>query len=246
MISSVLSTTFGYVDIAILVLLGLGLIIGLIRGFAKSLHGFFLSVATVLISLLLLGVTFAPIRVTPVCGQLETALSGASTTWGPAFNDEIFKVSDQFFAMEGGQLVELKSLDGIKGKIADLLAKQFYVADGQSVAQIVTGNLTSLIIAIILFIAYCIGFGLIFAIFRHLTKGLHKSLSTPAKVVDRIGGGIVATALAFMLVLLLLAIFSALQNKIPQVIDYIQNSTIGKFFYDLNPIGKVFEQIFVK
>ncbi|MEG2451242.1 MAG: hypothetical protein RSB09_05850, partial [Clostridia bacterium] len=71
-------------------------------------------------------------------------------------------------------------------------------------------------------------------------------LSLPAKVVDRIGGGIVATALAFMLVLLLLAIFSALQNKIPQVIDYIQNSTIGKFFYDLNPIGKVFEQIFVK
>lgn len=246
MLSGALAASFNYLDIAIVALLALFLVIGIVRGFAKSLNGFFMSIAVILLSMFLLGVSFDSARDLELSHKLDDALSAASDGWGEAFTQPVFITEDgRYVIMRGSEQVELGSVDGVKGKIAAFLAKSFVKADGVTMAEVVTDNLTSLIVAIILFILYCIAAGIIAALIRKFSAGMHYSDNVGVKIIDRTLGGIVSAGFTLIFILVVLAIFQALQNKIPTVIDYVNDSIVGKALYDLNPVGKVFETIFV-
>ena len=75
---------------------------------------------------------------------------------------------------------------------------------------------------------------------------MHHSESKPVRVIDRILGGVVGLVTSAVLIMVVLAIIKAVGDKIPIVVDYINQSTVCKFFYDLNPIGTVLADIFTK
>lgn len=244
MLSGLLSASFGYADIAFLVILGLCLLLGLIRGIAKSFKGFFLTIAIILLSLFLLGLSFPSARDLDVSNKLEGSLTSAAEGWGAAFNDEIYFSEDgsTLMAMHDGQLVELKSLD--KGVIANWLGNRFITENGQTVGGAIVGNITSLITSIILFIVFCIALGIVAWIIRKVTEKMHFSDSGAVKAIDRIVGGVIASGLGIIFVLFVLAIFASLADKMPTVISYITESPICGFFYTHNPVATVLTNIF--
>ena len=72
---NVLSADMPYADIAFFVIVALGLILGIIRGFSKSFKGLFLTVAIMLSSLLLLTPTFASARQLDVFADMESSIT---------------------------------------------------------------------------------------------------------------------------------------------------------------------------
>lgn len=245
MFAHLLSASFGYLDIAILVIVALFLILGLIRGIAKSFKGFFLTVAVMLLSLFLLGLSFGSARDFSLSVKLEESLTSASAGWGDSFNDPVYQTEDGLMALHSGELVKLNGYDGVKGKIANWLAGKFISEDGQSVAEVCVDNLTSFIVSLILFLLYCIALGIVCAIIRKVTERMHFSQSAGIVALDRIAGGVIAAGLSVIFILFVLGILAAVQDKIPSAIDYIENSVIGGFLYSHNPVAKVLVDIFI-
>ncbi len=244
MFATVLGASFGYADIAVLVVLGLALLIGIIRGFSKSLKGLWLTLAVILISLLLVGVTFAPVREGSLAAKLDDAMISASAGWGDAFNTPVVSTENGLRAEYNGEYVELSSIDGVKGKIANSLAGSFFTEDGQTVAQMITFRITGFVFLLGLFIAYCIGLGIVFALLRRATERMKYSQSTVVKIIDRTLGGVVSVALGLVFIFFVFAIIAALGNVAPEAADYIINSPVGGFLYGINPVGKVFADVF--
>ncbi|MCQ2602485.1 MAG: CvpA family protein, partial [Clostridia bacterium] len=152
---------------------------------------------------------------------------------------------------------DLDDVDGFKGWIANKVAEKLMDPSSEalnpsidtartSIAKTCVYNLASLIIALCLFILLCIGISLIFTLIKFATKGAHHSESTAVRVIDRTLGGIVGLFVGATIIFLVLAIITTVADKAPVIVEYIESSTICKFFYELNPIGKVFAKIFTK
>ncbi len=249
MFANILSAQTIYADIAFFVIIALFALLGLIRGIAKSFKGFFLFITIILCSLLLLGVTFEPVRQTPPFEKLETTLIDESSSWGDAFNMPVTIGEDGGYyvhvIVEGSdEYLQLKAIDGLNGKLADWLAKNFITENGQTLGGVAADVITSLVAAAALFLGYCMAFGIIAYMIRRMTRKMHSSESSAVKALDRVFGAIVAAALALVFILVVLAILAALSDKIPSVHEYLINSPVCGFFYTNNPVAKVFAKIF--
>lgn len=248
MISTIISATW-YADLALIVLLLLFVLMGVLRGLGRSMKGFFMAIFIILGSLLLVGALHNTVMTSSLGGDLNAKLSEVSTNWGDAFNKEISVQEDGSFTVNiNGEDVALSSVDGLKGKIANSLASRFISAEteGESLASVCVYNLTSLIVAICLFVVLCIGLSIVAALLRGLTKGMHDSSSGMVKIVDRTFGGLVGLILGATFIFLIFAILTSFEDKVPAIMEYINESEICKFFYDLNPIGTMFRKIFLR
>lgn len=246
MFTHLLGASFEYADIAFLCIIGLFLILGLIRGIAKSFKGFLVSIAIILLSLFLLGLTFAPIRQMDISMKLEDTLITSSQNWGDIYTQEIYFNADGSLAiLVDGNLVPLAdAASGIKGKFASYLASKFITEDGQTLGGVIVDNITSLIVSLIVFILYCILLGIIVAIFRKMTEKMHFSDNGAVKTIDRIAGGLISAGLSLIFILFVLAIFASLDGKMPTVIEYVKKAPMCNFFYTHNPIATVLTNIF--
>lgn len=247
MFATVLSATTWYADVALIAVLALFLLGGIIKGLGKSLNGFFLTICIILVSVLCAGLLHETVLNSSIGSSLQSTLSSASDGWGIAFTGDVYNVDGTFKIFSDGEYTVLAEADGpIKGKIADWLAGKFISLDGQSVAEVCVYNLTSLIVFAGLIIACAIVLSIVFAFIRSFTKGMHKSEKKAVRVIDRILGGIAGLVLGATTVFVILAILVSFKDKAPSIITYINESTICKFFYDLNPIGAAFEKIFTR
>ena len=75
---------------------------------------------------------------------------------------------------------------------------------------------------------------------------MHESKSKRVRTVDKILGAIVGLILGAVAIMITFAVLQIVGDKVPEVIEYINQSVICKFFYDLNPIGQVLASIFSK
>ena len=244
MFAEILSASFGYVDIALIAFVVLCLLLGLARGFAKSLNGILLSVTIVLISMFLLGLTLEPAKEFSLSQKLNNALIEESAEWGDSFNEPIYETDDGLKLLHDEKYIKISSVDGTKGKIANWLAEKYIDEDGQTVAGVIVDNISSLIISIVLFLLYCIAFGVVFAFVRKASHSLSDSDSSAILVVDRILGSVVGCTLACVTVLFIFGIFASLQDKMPSAIEYIKGNIVSGYVYENNPVKVVFESIF--
>lgn len=255
--STVLAASFSYADIALLALILLGGIIGLIFGFHSTFKGIFLTIAIILCSTLLLGVAFNGIRGMDASMKLEGKLLEKTATWGEAFNEPIYISEDgSFFVLkqidgETKQVALENSLgngitDGIKGKFVLKLASWFIKEDGKTLSGLAAEELTSIIITIIAFVAFCIGFGILAAILRAVFKKFNESQSSSLHWLDRIFGFVIKMCLTFIFAMVVLAILHSILPKLSSttVLDYINNSTICGYLYNNNPVSNIFSSIF--
>lgn len=258
MFSSVLSATTWYADVALIVLIVLFTIIGAIRGFGKSLKGIFMAIVVILASALLVGVIHGPVMESSVAASLEDKLLVASDGWGDAFTKDVYYVDNNYCVrFDDGTYKRIDEVDGVKGMIAEKVASKLIDKDVEalnpdvdtartSIAKTCVYNLSSLIMAVCLFFILCIGLSVILSLIKMATKGAHKSESGAVRAIDKTLGAIVGLASGAVFVFLILAILTTVADKATIIVSYIEDSTICKFFYDLNPIGKVFAKIFTK
>ena len=246
MFSTTLSATTWYADLALIVLLVGFVAFGAVRGIAKSMKGFFMTITVVLVSLLLMGLLHQPLLESSIGQDLQATLSSKSAGWGPEFNEIIHHEGELKYIILDGARQNLKEL-GIKGLVADTVADLLITEYGvQSLAGLCVHNLTSLIISVCSFAVSCIVLSILCSIFRGITANMEDSKSKPIRVTNRVLGGIVGLVIGAVTILTVFAVFKATADKIPAVIQYIEQSTICKFFYDLNPIGTAFASIFAK
>ena len=78
-----------YADIAFFVIIALGLILGIIRGFAKSFKGFFLTIAIMLAALLLIAPTFDKVRNLDVFVNMDNSISAKFESGNVIFSTPI-------------------------------------------------------------------------------------------------------------------------------------------------------------
>lgn len=256
---NVLSADMPYADIAFFVIVALGLILGIIRGFSKSFKGLFLTVAIMLSSLLLLTPTFASARQLDVFANMEssitTKIEDSNDLCSKKINVHVDENGNKSYWVvvtnESGsseQLLENSMGDGLmsslKGKFALWLAKTFIQESGQTIGQVAGVFLSDVIVAIVLFVVYCIALGIICWLLRTLFAKMHTSDSKVLVGIDRTCGAIISTAFALVFIMVVLAILNSLKGKIPTVDSAIESSTVCKYFYENNPIAKLFAEIF--
>ena len=256
---NVLSADMPYADIAFFVIVALGLILGIIRGFSKSFKGLFLTVAIMLASLLLLTPTFASARQLDVCMKMEssitTKIEDSNELCSKKINVHVDESGNKSYWVvvtnESGsseQLLENSMGDGItstlKGKFALWLAKTFIQESGQTIGQVAGVFVSDVIVAIVLFVIYCIALGIICWLLRKIFAKMHASDSKVLVGIDRTCGAIISTAFALVFILVVLAILNSLKGKIPAVDSALESSTVCKYFYENNPIAKLFTEIF--
>ena len=73
---------------------------------------------------------------------------------------------------------------------------------------------------------------------------MHTSDSKVLVGIDRTCGAIISTAFALVFIMVVLAILNSLKGKTPAVDSALESSTVCKYFYENNPIAKLFTEIF--
>ena len=260
MTSFLLSADIPYADIAFFVVVALGLILGVIRGFSKSFKGVFLTIAIMLSALLLITPTFDSVRNLDMFKNMETSITEKIESGDKIFSQKIFIGTDsetgekkyyvEVSSEEGTSKVELENSMGdgltssLKGKFALWLAKTFITDDGQTVGGVAGTFVSDIIVAVIMFVVYCVALGLICWLLRKIFAKMHTSESGALKAIDRTFGAIVSTAFALVFILVVLAILNALKDKLPTVDEALSSSTVCGYFYQNNPVAKLFTEIF--
>lgn len=244
-----------YADIAFFVIIGLSLLGGLIGGLARSFKGFFKSIAVILISLLLVGATVAPVCKIGFIEGINGSLAEKAAGWGVVFSEPIHIASDGSYYIEveydgSTNKVKLEDaggsglVDRSKGKLAVWLAQRFITKDGQTLGGACASMITSIIVSVCLFIIYCIALGVICRLLRNVFKGMHSSDNTAIRVLDRALGAVLSTGLALIFIMLVFAILHTLASKLPTVHTYLLNSPVCGLLYENNPIGTLLARIF--
>ena len=248
MFNQLLSASINYVDIAFFAILLIGLIVGLIRGFAKSLKGFFLAVTIILCAVLLVGATFKPIRKIKVWDSIDDKIVASSQGWGQAFSEPLHKNEDGSFYIEiqqdgETQKVPLSSVGGLKGRLAAFLAQKFVQDEGISLGEVLANFVTNIVVAVASFLVFCFAIWLVCWIIRKIFGKMHDSEKKGVKAIDRILGALVSAALMLIFILVVLEILNFFANKLPMITPYIESSTVTKYLYEHNPISTIFANI---
>lgn len=245
MFSTTLSATTWYADVALVLLLVGFTVFGAVRGFGKSMKGFFMTVTVVFVSLLLMGLLHNVVLESSIGQSLMASIGTKSANWGPEFNEIIhIDESNVKYILVDGVRQNLAEFS-FKGIIADKVA-EFLITDYglQSLAGLCVRNVSSLIISVCLFAISCIVLTVLCSIIKGFTQGMHESKSKRVRTVDKILGAIVGLILGAVAIMITFAVLQVVGDKVPEVIEYINQSVICKFFYDLNPIGQVLASIF--
>ena len=246
--------SIAYIDIAIGVILGLGVLIGAISGFAKAFKKSFLVV--VIISLLLCGVTAGFLRETSVGMDLTTLINTKlEQIGGAAFNQPLYydEANSVYYVLVNGE--QIAFADALAGTslawanmiLVPLLPKILNGEVGISLVGKMAPALTNIIFMLISFVLLCIIVKLVFVILNKLYQMVLDKVYI-LKVVDKIMGCLYSGLKAFIFVVIAMSIVGLIAGlDFPQASilqEQISISTIGRWLLDNNLISQVFSKIF--
>ena len=90
MFMTTLSATTWYADVALIAILVLFTLLGVARGFGKSMKGFVMTVTIILVSLLIMGLLHKTVMDSSLGQSLSGAIGGTSSGWGVEFNEIVY------------------------------------------------------------------------------------------------------------------------------------------------------------
>lgn len=89
----------------------------------------------------------------------------------------------------------------LKGKFAVWLAKTFITDDGQTIGGVAGTFVSDIIVAVVMFVVYCLALGLVCWLLRKIFAKMHTSDSKALVAVDRTFGAVISVAFAFVFIL---------------------------------------------
>ena len=245
--------SFGYADVAVIVIVGLLILLCTLRGFSKSFNGLLCAFLAIVISLLIVGAFTDKLVNTKLGQSLDTKLEQKTASWGtpwtnPARNDADGNVEIQV----DGTWVSLSEVGGgnvVVTFIINKIAPRLVSADleDQTMAGNIVHVLTTIIIAGGFFIGCLIILAILFAILRHITRKISEA-NKGGKAVDKILGFVLSLAVSIMVIWTAMAIMEACAGvgSTQNIIDgYIKPCTLTNFLYEHNYIGVLFRKVFV-
>lgn len=226
-----------WVDIAILGIILLFAIVGLIKGFMKTLLSF---AGTVL------AIVLAYFLTKPVV----TALAGSNIE--SFVSEKVLSVLSGIGGMMTTEipsyevLVELLSASVpvyVAESLANSISEYIGTAADQTLAELLTPGLTNIVLNIIVFIILFIAFMIVFAILKSVAKAF-KSIKI-IDFIDKVLGFALGAILGVAFVYFVLLIFTFLTGMegITPIIDAINTSKIGSIMYNQNLLLIIFNQL---
>ncbi len=251
---SMLASTVPYLDIAIGVIVGIGLLIGAIRGFGKALKNSFIII--VLISLLLSGVTATGLKGSSIGASITSSLTtslesaGGEAATTPIQYDE--ENNRYYVELEGEEVEVAEALKSTNLKWLSLIVKLTLPKimkgeSGISLVEKVAPALTNIIFFVIAFVLLCIVIKILFIILNKLYQGLLERTYV-LKVLDKVLGSVYSGIKGVVLVIIGMAIVgfvASLNFPAASVLaEQIEISTMGKWLVENNLLGQIFSKLF--
>lgn len=254
MITYSISNVFNYADISFVIFLAIIFLLGILKGLRHNLYGLGTFVLVIICAGMLSGITAEPVLRTDTGQKMYQSVDEWSDSWGTAFNSNLHFNDDELMIIPDGksepQSLESSAQNVISGKILTYASK-FLVSketvqsiDNITLADILVPNICYQIVWLAFFLIFTIVIRIFFALFDNSwDKATYGGIKF--KVSNRILGGVVGAVYALTTVFLILAIFNALSDKsfLAESIKHIQNSKIMSWFYNNNPISKIFKTI---
>lgn len=234
---------FNYIDIIIIAIVILSVIIGIWRGFIRSLThfcGFFVK----LIASFFLAKPIANLlyNKTPLGEQMFEKYSAWASGLNENFNINLKTIPSEeltdFIKNTLGDGGVPKIFRGLLTNVLNITPQSLEGVESITLAQLVGQSLTNLILIVCCFIAIFILLTIIIFILNHLEKKLLKSTRILSKI-DRGLGGIVGLLSAVELIFSIFLVLSIFRNSalFSGLNDAINNSLIGsplsKFMYGI-------------
>ena len=245
--------SFGYADVAVIVIVGLLILLCTLRGFSKSFNGLLCAFLAIVISLLIVGAFTDKLVNTKLGQSLDTKLEQKTASWGTPWTNPARKDADGNVEIQvDGTWVSLSEVGGgnvVVTFIINKIAPRLVSADleDQTMAGNIVHVLTTIIIAGGFFIGCLIILAILFAILRHITRKISEA-NKGGKAVDKILGFVLSLAVSIMVIWTAMAIMEACAGvgSTQNIIDgYIKPCTLTNFLYEHNYIGVLFRKVFV-
>lgn len=248
---STLLSAASAIDIIFFAVLAIGFVAGFLGGLARALKGFFAGVFIVLTAILLVGALMTPLCNSAGARSIQSSIEKKTAGWGVVFTSPIYADDDGYYLIaevDGAErVVRLKDAggDGLadksKAALAQRLAKRFITPDndGVSLAGIAARAITSVIVAVLAFIGFCLGLWLIFFILRRIFRRIHRSDSGALGALDRLLGAAIGMFMALVFLLVVLAILRACGVR-----GSIGTAPIIGYLFDHNPVRNIFSRVF--
>jgi len=238
-----MNISFDILSIIYLVVLLIFLIIGLSKGFIKSI----VSIAGWLISLVLSGLLNKPTTQLLVKGSLANSFKADLVT---KFNSQGELFSQTYNAESFKAFADSKNLpefvrNTVKGIIDFLQA-----GEGETISEVLSGAIVYYCFLVVTFILLFILFLIAFKIFAKLVSKIEDG-SKAFKVVNRTLGAIVYVALALVLIGVVNYVFAFITIAGGNVANWLTDTmklgtdtwTFSKFLYENNYLGEIISAI---
>lgn len=237
----------GKIDIAIYILLFIMIVIGFSKGFFKQV----LSTANWLVSLILAILLVKPFSSLMIKTSLQATINTKIGTW-IATKGDIFNIA---YDPSGGNVQISEAIsEGLKLPkfIADLIANgiNFNVPEGTTLSDILAPSIGTIIMTVLSFVILFFGFLIIIKIVisllnvvfdRGILGFVNKILGAALGLIK----GAILISLAMLLVSILSGVLPSLNEFVITDLKLSQEGfSIGKYFYEHNPIIELFKGSF--
>lgn len=230
-------------DIVVSAIIALGVLAGIIAGFARMLKGGFGTIVALIIAVVL-GATLAS-KLSEVSfmqtlfDKVNAGIGGwaDNTTHLAVLKDGVIKLETQ-----PGQFTPLLDIyaNGLSFKVAKL-AQPIIIAlcakslNGTlSLSEVISGLVTDTVSGLIIFIVATI---VILILFNVLSAILYKIMSSQKnlKVIDRIIGLVFSAAISVVIVFAIMFVVSKIGPATGEFNTMIETSSVAKWFFENNP-----------
>ncbi len=233
---------FNTADIIVLVILVLGVLAGIIAGFAKMLRGGLGTIVAIIVCVVcaifladkLAEVSFLATLTDTIEDKMAAKFDVCAL---PA------KISGDAILLQNsnGEWVALtETISGLPGKLASIaqpvLVKlcSTYLDGTGSIALAVSTLTTKICAGAIIVIGGIIVLEILFGILSSLLGKL-MAKQKAIRTVDRVIGLIFTAAISVLIVFAVMLVFAKLGDKAAAITDMIESSTVAKWFYENNP-----------
>lgn len=226
-----------WVDIAIIGIILLFAVVGLLKGFMKTL----LSFAGVVLALIAAVLLTKPVVASLAGSKIETMIGDKVFTLLSGMGDLMTTEIPSYEVLV--EVLQQSLPASVAQSLAQSVAEMIGTSANQTLAQLLTPGLTNIFMNLLVFIALFVILMIIFAIVKAIVNAVKhiKLIDIADKILGFILGALMGVAFVY-LIMLILTLLTGVES-INNLVDMILASSLGSIMYNNNLIAILFNQL---
>lgn len=220
-------------DVAVIGIISLLAIIGLYRGFIKSVFKIISFFAAIIVSIKFYPEVAKFLEATPIYNKIWSFINDGILERQNMINDGVSKAGD---TLMNRTLDSLSFPDFLRNFILENLPDTTKIVDVTKVADLLTDQITRIVIDVLALAIIYFAIRIILFLLRFLLEGLSK---LPIfKQIDKLGGFVLGAVEGVLTIFILMAILMLFHTtpSFDYLFSLINDSVIAKYFYENNVI----------